>query len=211
MNIGMYKRPRLGTLFTTLFVIGIMAAASLLSKPALWIAGPVFLVGVLSIYLTARSKEQVVVYVEKKNDRTNENVSVQDTQLDDDAIRKVIGDPQLVLNEICNRLNAGQGGIYVDDNNELNLAYRYALSHNTTASYKPGEGLVGRVASEGKTLYLDELPEGYITVFSGLGNASPRRLALIPIRSGVIEIATFTDINTSTLKHIEELCSEILK
>lgn len=210
MNIGLFKRPRLGTVFTTFYFIGIMASSSLLSKTALWFAGPTFLIGILAIYFTARSKEEVVVYVEKKKEGISEEVVAQDTQLDDEAIRKVIASPQLVLNEICGRLNAGQGAIYVETHGELALTYGYA-TRDIQVVYKPGEGLVGRVAVEQQTLYLDELPPGYITVFSGLGNASPRRLALIPIKSGVIEIATFTDINQSTLKHIEESCSELLK
>jgi hypothetical protein len=210
MNIGIYKRPKAGTVFTTIYFVGIMISASLLSKMALMFAGPTFFIGILAIYFTARSREEVIVYVEKRTDEIVGEVIAQDSQLDDKVIKKLAHDPQLVLNEICKGLNAGQGAIYVEERGELKLKYGYAVP-NIQVAYKVTEGLVGRVAAEGKTLYLDELPKGYITVFSGLGNASPTRLALIPIRSGVIEIATFTDINISTLKHIEESCSEILK
>jgi hypothetical protein len=210
MNIGFYKRPRLGTVFTTFYFAGILISASLLSKTALWIASPTFFIGVLAIYFTARSREEVVVYLEKKKEDVAGIVAARDSQLDDEEIKKIVGDPQLMLNEICKRLDAGQGAIYIEERDELKLKYGYAVP-NIQVSYKINEGLVGRVAAERKTLYLDKIPEGYITVFSGIGNASPTRLALIPIEEGVIEIATFKDINESTLKHIEELCSGILK
>ena len=207
MNIGFYKRPLVATLFTTAYVVGMIASVSMSRYE---IVGATFLVGLLAIFFNAKYRQEVVVYVEKKKEEAVQKAVVKDTQLDDEALKKAGHDPQLVLNEICNRLGAGQGAIYVNKDGTLELAYGYALP-DVQASYKVGEGLVGRVASEKSALYLDELPEGYITVFSGLGNSSPRRLALIPINSGVIEIATFSDIHPSTLKHIEESCSEILK
>jgi hypothetical protein len=207
MNIGIYKRPLIATLFTTLYFIGILVSASSLKYE---IVSATFFVGALAIFFSARARQEVVVYLEKKKEEVVQNTVVKDTQLDDEALQRVANNPQLMLNEICNRLGAGQGAIYINKEDRLDLAYGYALP-DVQASYKIGEGLVGRVASEKTPLYLDELPEGYITVFSGLGNTSPRRLALIPINSGVIEIATFNDINASTLKHIEESCSEILK
>jgi hypothetical protein len=207
MNIGFYKRPLMGTLFTTAYFIGILVSASTMRYE---IVGATFFVGALAIFFSARNKHEVVVYVEKKKEEEIQQTIIASTQLDDEALKRAAHDPQLILNEICNTLGAGQGAIYINKEDRLDLAYGYALP-DVQSSYKIGEGLVGRVASEKSSLYLDKLPEGYITVFSGLGNTSPRRLALIPITSGVIEIATFNDINASTLKHIEESCSEILK
>jgi hypothetical protein len=209
----MHKRPRVATVLTTIYFAGVLASTSIMYGHAIepWysVVGVTFFAGIVAIYFTARSRDEIVVYLEKKE----ENVVVQErksnhgSQLGDVAIE---GDPQQVLNVLCNRLNAGQGAIYTLQDDELTLKYGYAVG-NQTASFKLGEGLVGRVAAENARLYLDELPENYITVFSGLGNASPAKLALIPIKNGVIELATFTDINESTLKHIETSCSEILK
>jgi hypothetical protein len=227
MNIGIHKRPRLETVLTTVYFAGVLISAVILytlrdnfSQPALEtcyrVVGITFFIGIMAIYYTARSKDERVVYLERKNEKTDEKVADDhSTQIDENMIKEIIESnnnvPQRILNEVCNRVGAGQGAIYVHSNDELKLEYGYAISSTVKTSYKLAEGLVGRVAAEGKPLYLDQLPEGYITVFSGLGNASPRKLALVPIQSGVIEIATFTDINTSTLKHIEASCSEILK
>lgn len=232
MNIGIHKRPRLETVLTTIYFAGVLISACILymlqfnpSPQAVEISyriiGVTFFTGIMTIYFTARAREERVVYLEKKNDAFVEEKSDADekeTQLDDLAIKEIIKSsnnvPQRVLNEICNKVGAGQGAIYTTNDGELKLKYGYALNSTITTSYRVGEGLVGRVAAEGKYLYLDELPEGYITVFSGLGNASPRRLALVPVKSesgvkGVIEIATFSDLNETTLKHLEECVGSI--
>ena len=229
MNIGLHKRPRLETVLTTIYFAGVLASACMLyllqfelSVQAVEICyrvvGTTLFTGIMSIYFTARSKDERVVYLDKKNEAVADskgNSNDLRTQLDDNVLKEIVKSsnnvPQRVLNEICNMVGAGQGAIYTNDDGELKLKYGYAVNSAIATSYKIGEGLVGRVAAEGKYLYLDELPEGYITVFSGLGNTTPTRLALVPIQSGVIEIATFTDINVSTLKHIEESCLEILK
>lgn len=232
MNIGIHKRPRLETVLTTIYFAGVLISACILymlqfnpSPQAVEISyriiGVTFFTGIMTIYFTARAREERVVYLDKKNDTFVEEKSDADekeTQLDDLAIKEIIKSsnnvPQRVLNEICNKVGAGQGAIYTTNDGELKLKYGYALNSTITTSYRVGEGLVGRVAAEGKYLYLDELPEGYITVFSGLGNASPRRLALVPVKSesgvkGVIEIATFSDLNETTLKHLEECVGSI--
>jgi hypothetical protein len=197
-----------------------------LTKEAVWITyrivGVTLFIGIISIYYTARSRNERVVYLDRKNEETTDKThSKQNTEslLDDNSIKSIIESteqvPQRVLNEICKRVNAGQGAIYAEINGSLELKYGYALAYdNMSISYKLGEGLVGRVAAEAKSLYLDQLPEGYITVFSGLGNSSPRRLALVPVKSegkvkGVLEIATFADLNESTLRHLEESAEAI--
>lgn len=227
MNIGLHKRPRLATVLTTIYFIGVLISACVLyvlrfdmSEHAVWITyrivGVTMFIGIISIYYTARSREQRIIYLEKKkDDNVNATVVSENSQsvIDGNAIHEIIKSgervPQRVLNEICNRVGAGSGAIYVNVNGSLELKYGYALDKALSISYNFGEGLVGRVAAEGKRLYLDQLPEGYITVVSGLGNSSPRRLALVPVKAedrlaGVLEIATFSDLNESTLAHLEE-------
>ena len=213
MNIGMHKRPRVATMLTTIYFTGVLVSATLMYghsiEPWYAVVAVTFFGGIVAIYFTARAKDEIVVYLEKKEEvlAVDSKNNSDGSQLD--GIDMNTNYPQHVLNEICKALGAGQGAIYVEEEGELKLKYGYAT--NETPAFKLGEGLVGRVAADRKTLYIDDLPEGYITVFSGLGNATPTRLALIPINSGVIELATFTDINESTLKHIETSCSEILK
>lgn len=213
MNIGLHKRPRVATMLTTIYFTGVLVSVSLMYghsiEPWYSVVGVTFFGGIVAIYFTARAKDEIIVYLEKKEEGDAVVVERNNGSSQLDGIEMNTSYPQHILNEICKALGAGQGAIYVEEEGELKLKYGYATTE--TPSFKIGEGLVGRVAADKKTLYIDDLPDGYITVYSGLGNATPTRLALIPIKSGVIELATFTDINESTLKHIETSCSEILR
>lgn len=232
MNIGLHKRPRLATLLTTVYFIGMLISACVLymlqfdmSQHAVWITyrivGVTMFTGIIAIYYTARSRNERVIYLDKRKEGTqNTSGTTENAEsiIDHNTIREIIDSgervPQRVLNELCNRVGAGIGAIYANVNGKLELKYGYALDKDMSLTYSFGEGLVGRVAAEGKRLYLDQLPEGYITVVSGLGNSSPRRLALVPVKAdnrlaGVMEIATFSDLNESTLVHLEESAGAI--
>jgi CheY-like chemotaxis protein/HAMP domain-containing protein len=98
-------------------------------------------------------------------------------------------------------LKAPAAAFYVCDKQEaLELLGQYAAAAGDSAlaatSIAPGEGLVGQAARQRETLLLDELPPDYMRVRSGLGDARPRSLALIPLVhldrvNGVIELALF--------------------
>lgn len=186
------------------------------------VVGATFFAGIIALFYTARAKKERVVYLERKKDNDAMLLADQDEQgvMDEMEIKSIVQSrdnvAQKTLNTICSRLNAGQGAIYVMKEGRLELKFGYALPYESfSIGYDLGEGLVGRTAAEGNTLYLDQLPEGYITVFSGLGNSHPTRLVLVPVKDadnktkGVIEIATFSDINKPTLKQLESSAAVI--
>src|SRR5690349_12348492 len=77
MNIGMHKRPRAATVLTTIYFAGVLASSSVMYghdiQPWYSLVGVTFFAGIVAIYFTARSKDEIVVYLEKKED---ENVVV---------------------------------------------------------------------------------------------------------------------------------------
>lgn len=209
-----------------LFYAGIAASAWFLfrlsgnlSADALVIAygvvGITFFAGVVTVTLLARSRKHTIVYLEKKQERTESNgqQSGTDSQLNNQVINNLLeskADGQQILNEICNQLQAGQAALYTQDGQTLTLKFGYALPAENKAAYQVGEGLIGRVAAEGKTLYIDKLPENYATVFSGLGVTSPTYLSVTPVKqgsnaAGVIEIATFSPLSYQTLVDLERI------
>jgi hypothetical protein len=187
------------------------------------IIGVTLFTGIIALFFTAREKKRSVVYLERKEKEARKQTSAQSVEessvLSDVAIATIVNSrenvPQRILNELCTCLGAGQGAIYTRSGQSVDLKYGYAVSNEIhSISYNLGEGLVGRVAAEGNSLYLDDVPKGYITVFSGLGNISPTRLAVVPVMTegkvkGVIEIATFSSINEPTLRHLERVGSAI--
>lgn len=228
MNIGLFKKPKSSSVATTLYFAGIVVSSCALyllpdrpsqitQEETYCIVGITFLIGIVAINLVARSKQQTVVYLDRKKENVTvrQGDSVEDnSQIDMGAIKKIVETgheiPQTVINELCHQLQAGQGAVYVTNNQVLELRYGYALSRerDATIAYAFGKGLIGRVAAEGRTLYIDKLPEGYVTIFSGLGSASPSHLVIVPVKKeneirGVIEIATFTPLNERTIRHLE--------
>src|ERR1043165_9130697 len=115
MNISMHKRPRLGTVFTTIYFAGVLATTAVMylhsNEPWYSVVGVTFFSGIVAIYFTARSREEIVVYLEKREEKKTkeEKSSTSGSQLEGIDINTSY--PQHVLNEICKALGAGQGAI----------------------------------------------------------------------------------------------------
>lgn len=112
-------------------------------------------------------------------------------------------EPQAVaeraLKFLAGKLDALQGALYThEDGGELRLAATFAGGRKldvvaVVPSFKEGEGLVGQASLSGELTIVDDLPEGYMTIRSGLGESSPRQLLLLPLvyfgeKRGVIEL-----------------------
>ena len=223
----------------SLFFAGIAATsyvirsiAESLSDSQLYLIGTTLsltlLAGAAAINYLAGRKEVKIVYREKQLEARKASdtehaseVNLLDVETIDQLTQSGNHPPvQNALNAICNKLQAGQGAVYVLQNRTLELKYGYALAHDRQSSitFEIGEGLVGRVAAQNEELYIDQLPEGYITVYSGLGSASPTYLAIVPMTKegvvkGVLEIASFHPINRATLnglKTVGSMLAEVL-
>ncbi len=102
-------------------------------------------------------------------------------------------------------LDAPAGALYYRDaSNGLELLAHHALSgddgeprvadEEPRGAFRPGEGLVGQAAEATEPLLIEDLPADYIRIRSGLGEASPRALLLVPLVAddrpmGVLELA----------------------
>jgi len=125
-----------------------------------------------------------------------------------------------LISELVKFVNANQGGIFVFNDNEddkyLELTASYAYGHEKKKQkiIYPGEGIVGTVAIEKKTVYMTEIPETYITISSGLGSSNPRSLLIVPMIVeeeiiGVIELASFNKLKKHEIKFVETLSENI--
>lgn len=123
-----------------------------------------------------------------------------------------------ILSALCQKLDASQAALYsrADKGSkrllQLFASYAFILPESETLQFEFGEGLVGQAAKEGKSVNLQSVPDGYIKVFSGLGNSTPNYLLLIPIKEkdkvlGVAEIASFTAFSDRDQKLAEEIFS----
>jgi putative methionine-R-sulfoxide reductase with GAF domain len=195
-----------------------------------------FILGSIALFLALRTQREIIVYKDRSLDNTSaDNNTIVDenkTTITLDGVKASIqqaGTSKEILKaglqSICKQLEAGQGALYLmNDTNgqqrvELKYGYALGISESSNISFDLGEGLIGQCALSGETLYVDDVPEGYIKIISGLGSASPKYLLIVPVKrneniAGVMEIASFTPISNDQRKFAEEsasLLSEIIK
>ncbi|MFF7609835.1 HAMP domain-containing protein [Streptomyces parvulus] len=91
-------------------------------------------------------------------------------------------------------------------------SYGYSMGSMPT-SFRPGEALVGTAAEEKRTILVENAPSGYLKISSGLGEAPPAQVIVLPVLFegqvlGVIELASFTpftQIQKDFLNQIAEM------
>jgi CHASE3 domain sensor protein len=105
---------------------------------------------------------------------------------------------------IAKHMNAQQGAVFLlqeeDDTQFLQLSACYAFDKKKFVEKRIalGEGIVGQSFLEGSPAMLKAVPNGYTHITSGLGEATPSCLLIVPMQynqqsEGVVEIAGFTE------------------
>lgn len=185
-----------------------------------------FVIGAIAIFYTINSKKELIVYKEKElvNELTDSSSTAEGSKstISSDSVRSSLNGGhekkeihQAFLQAVCKSIDAGQGALYETKEEEgkrsieLSAGYALNLGESASISYEFGEGLIGQAAAQGQTLYVDDIPEGYIKIVSGLGSASPRYLLIVPVKNqnqvlGVLEIASFGEISEDKRKFVEE-------
>lgn len=131
--------------------------------------------------------------------------------------QELIALAQGIISYIATRLDAQVGAIYLGYENEpfkLLGSYAYTKRKNLSNEFKLGEGIVGQAALEKKTILLTNIPSDYIAVTSGLGEAVPRNLVVVPlvyrdVVEGVIELASFQEITDTYIQFLNQAAEGI--
>lgn len=121
------------------------------------------------------------------------------------------------IQQLVKYLGANQGGVYLVNEEEkedvfieLTACYAYEKKKYKEKRIEIKQGLVGQCLYENEFIYLTEIPENYLRITSGLGDAAPRYLLLVPIKTheqtlGVIEIASFYPIHSYQVQLVESV------
>ena len=119
-----------------------------------------------------------------------------------------------LLSALAPLTGAGCAVLYLFDEKEqrLNLlsSYGYRERKNLSNTFALGEGLVGQCAREKAPITISSAPEDYIKITSGLGESTPRSIALFPILhteslQGVLEIATLQPLREREINLLDDL------
>jgi len=126
---------------------------------------------------------------------------------------------RMLLSELTPLVNAQQGVIYqmgTEESAEMVLLSAFAGDGEDghLRRLKLGEGLVGQCASEKRRMLISELPSNTISIRSGLFEAVPRNVIVLPVLfedrvKAVIELASLSNFTASHLAFLEQLTASI--
>jgi signal transduction histidine kinase/HAMP domain-containing protein/CheY-like chemotaxis protein len=126
----------------------------------------------------------------------------------------------LIMEELAPLLGAQHGTFFIAEDiggeTRLRLIAGYGLraDKNAPIQYRIGQALIGQVAKSKRSIVVDNIPPGYIKISSGLGEAPPANLAVLPIAFedrvlGVIELASFTRFSRVQMDFLEQLAESL--
>lgn len=120
------------------------------------------------------------------------------------------------LSSVVKYLDAKIGGLFIIEEEEeepyleLKACYAYERKKFITQKVGIGQGLVGQTFLERQTVHLREVPAGYATISSTLGEADPRSLVLVPLIAndkieGILELASLNDFKPHHIEFLEKV------
>ncbi|WP_329241302.1 MULTISPECIES: HAMP domain-containing protein [Actinoallomurus] len=127
---------------------------------------------------------------------------------------------RLIMSEVTPLASAQYGAFYLaeekDGDRELVLKTGYGVGRDQIdkVRFAFGDRLVGQAAVEHKPILVDDLPPGYITIGTGLGQASPANVIVLPILFenrvlGAIELASFSPFSEVHLAFFDQFVETI--
>jgi len=127
---------------------------------------------------------------------------------------------RMIMNEVTPLVEAQTGTFFtketkVDGVERFTLTGWYGYAQpGSEVMYAPGEGLVGQAAASRRTIRVSDIPDGYLTIRSGLGEATPADVVVMPIQFegeplGVVEFASFHTFSPLHISFLERLATNI--
>jgi HAMP domain-containing protein/CheY-like chemotaxis protein/signal transduction histidine kinase len=129
---------------------------------------------------------------------------------------------RLIMSELTPLVSAHHGAFFISDQEtagagellKLIASYAYRARKHVANRFTLGEGLVGQAALEKQPILLQNVPDDYIQITSGLGEAPPRNIIVLPILfegevKAVIELASFLPFSKIHQTFLDQLAESI--
>src|SRR5215467_1800132 len=127
---------------------------------------------------------------------------------------------RLIMSELTPLVSAHHGAFFMMDQDARGLllklvaSYAYRARKHVANRFAPGEGLVGQAALEKQPILLQNVPDDYIQITSGLGEAPPRNIIVLPVLfegevKAVIELASFLPFSQIHQTFLDQLTESI--
>ena len=127
-----------------------------------------------------------------------------------------------IINFLTPYLDAQIGAFYLlhQEEDEAHTTLKMIASHayvwrkSGRHEFHIGESLVGQAALEHKTFVIEEPPQDYVHIHSGIGDAAPRMILVAPFLyenevKGVVELASFKPFTDIHLEFLEQVLPAI--
>ncbi len=126
-----------------------------------------------------------------------------------------------IIASLVRYLNAHQGGLFLveeDEKNQIVLNMVACYAYNRKKFLKKqvhiGEGLLGQSYLEKESIYLTDIPHDYAEISSGIGEAKPRAVLIVPLKIndmvyGMLEIASFYELPQYRVNFVIRLAENI--
>lgn len=127
---------------------------------------------------------------------------------------------EALISELVKYVSANQGAIFriIEDNDEqmLELMSTYAWNRKKFIEKKLDlrSNLIGQAVLEREYMHIKNVPEEFVNITSGLGEATPRSLIILPlifndVCCGAIELASFNEFDENTISFLNKLSENI--
>ena len=127
---------------------------------------------------------------------------------------------RLLLSELAPLVNVQHGVFYMKESTDgaaslkLFSSYGYTERKHLSSSFQTGQGLVGQCLFEKQRILLTNVPSDYIKIISGLGEATPLNIAVLPVIFegevlAVMELASFNRFSDIHLTFLDQLSESV--
>ncbi|MCY7378932.1 MAG: HAMP domain-containing protein [Gemmatimonadaceae bacterium] len=127
---------------------------------------------------------------------------------------------RLIMSELTPLVSAHHGAFFIMDSEagvpsaRLIASYAYRARKHVGNRFAIGEGLVGQSVLEKEPILLQNVPDDYIQITSGLGEAPPRNIIVLPVLfegevKAVIELASFLPFSQIHQTFLDQLTESI--
>jgi PAS domain S-box-containing protein len=126
-----------------------------------------------------------------------------------------------IIGGLVKYLKANQGALYIIDDVEseeptMSMTACYAWDKKKYLNQKiyRGEGLAGQCWQEMDTIFLTDVPQNYVRITSGLGDANPSCILIVPLKVndqifGVVELASFNILKDYEVEFVQKIAESI--
>ncbi len=116
-----------------------------------------------------------------------------------------------ILAFLAEKTSSQAGALFKGEGGTFNRASTLGVpaDADVPGAFKLNEGLMGKVAADGRLMVLNDVPAGYLTIGSALGRDTPRHLVIAPAKAdgvvnAVIELGFFDPVDDRVAEFLEE-------